>query len=173
MKTIAAIPMETRIGDAPQNIPLAEQLATEVIDRGAENKQLSQESPAEFAKRVGAPVVQARQCETCEGQYRVVSGSESGLSYRTRFVGATRIVDAYRTVLAARSAAKELGIVFKRVHLGTVTPAADMDGNRFLSPELPLLIRRYWDHQNWVIKSVYARRGREFGLQLAQREVSR
>lgn len=140
---------------------------------GARNEQLSQDAPAEFAKRVGAPVVQASHCGTFQGRYRVFAGSDIGFPYRTHFVGATQIVDAHGTVLATRSAAEGPGIVYQSVILETATSATELDEARFWIPELPSLIRNYWDHQNWVNRSVYARRGRALGLKHARQEVSK
>lgn len=138
---------------------------------GAKNQRLSREAPSEFAKRIGAPVVQASHCGTFAGRYRVASGSDVGLPYRTHFVGATQIVDAHGTVLASRSATDGPGIVYQKVDVGAITPATELQDDRFWIPELPWLIRRYWDHQNWVNRSVYARRGRALGLKNAREET--
>lgn len=138
---------------------------------GRRNRALSSRAPAEFARRLGAPVVQASHCGPVTGRYRLVAGFDAGLPYRTHFVGATQIVAADGTVLAARPSEAGPGIVHHALTLGAHQPAVELDTQRFWIPDLPWLFRRYWDHQNWVGRSVYRRRGRDAGLAAARRNT--
>ena len=129
------------------------------------NQALSEQAPAQFAKRVGAPVVQASHCGRFSGQFRLFAGKDWALPYSTHFVGATQIVDAQGRVLASRRTEEGPGIVYHALELGPQQATTERVAGQFWIPKLPWLMQRYWDHQNWVGRSVYRRWGRERALQ--------
>lgn len=130
------------------------------------NQGLSEGAPSAFARRVGAPVVQASHCGQFSGQFRLLAGADWALPYTTHFVGATQIVDAQGRVLASRQTQEGPGIVYHALELGAQPATAELSAGQFWIPELPWLMRRYWDHQNWVGRSVYQRWGRARALQI-------
>lgn len=130
------------------------------------NRYLSENAPAEFARRLGAPVLQASHCGPLRSEFLLAPASDFSVPYATEFVGATQIVDATGTVLAMRRTAEGPGIVFADVESGALEPVADLEG-RFWIPDLPLLVRGYWHQQNLVGRSYYRRSGRAAGLQAA------
>ncbi|KAA0919939.1 carbon-nitrogen hydrolase family protein [Dietzia sp. ANT_WB102] len=130
------------------------------------NRYLSENAPAEFARRLGAPVLQASHCGTLRTDFLLVPGSGASVPYDTEFVGATQIVDASGTVLATRRVDEGPGIVYADVTIEATDPVAPLE-DRFWIPELPLLLRGYWHQQNIAGRSYYRRRGRSAGVRAA------
>lgn len=130
------------------------------------NRRLSEGAPTEFARRLGAPVLQASHCGSFRTDFLLAPGTTVSVPYETEYVGATQIVDASGTVLASRRADEGPDIVYADVTLGTREPVLPLE-ERFWIPELPLLLRGYWHQQNVVGRSYYRRRGRAAGLQAA------
>lgn len=130
------------------------------------NRNLSENAPAEFARRLGAPVLQASHCGTLRSDFLLLPGSDASVPYATEFVGATQIVDASGTVLATRRTDEGPGIVYADVPLGATDPVTPLE-DRFWIPDLPPLLRGYWHQQNVAGRSYYRRRGRVAGLRAA------
>lgn len=127
------------------------------------NRALSEEAPVEFARRLGVPVLQASHCGSIRSDFLLAPGTDLAVGYETEFVGATQIVNAHGTVLASRRTTEGPGIVTADVELGacgSVTPAEES----FWIPDLPLVMRGYWHHQNLAGRSYYRRSGRRAGL---------
>lgn len=131
------------------------------------NRYLSENAPTEFARRVGAPVLQASHCGPFRTDFMLVPGTRVTASYDTHYVGATQIVDAQGTVLASRNTAEGAGIVFADIKIGAQEPAEPIE-EAFWMPELPLALRAYWHHQNVCAKRYYRSTGREAGLNAAR-----
>ncbi|MGW8592945.1 carbon-nitrogen hydrolase family protein [Dietzia sp. NPDC055877] len=130
------------------------------------NRALSENAPAEFARRLGVPVLQASHCGSIRSDFLLAPGSDLSVSYETEFVGATQIVDPDGTVLASRRTTEGPGVVSADVELGArggVIPV----GEDFWIPDLPLLVRGYWHQQNLAGRSYYRRSGRTAGLRAA------
>lgn len=143
-----------------------------LVDRGlaalsTRNAAMSEGAPAAFARRLGAPVLQASHCGRFRTGFMVVPGLSSGLPYETEFVGATQVVDAHGEVLAVRRAQQGPGVVVADITLGAAAPAQPLE-SRFWIPDLPPLIRAYWHHQNACGRAYYHRHGRAAGLRNAQ-----
>lgn len=132
------------------------------------NRYLSENAPAELARRVGAPVAQASHCGGFTTGFGLVPGVSAALPYRSRFVGATQIVDADGRVLAWRSTADGPGVVVADVEVGARPPRQPI-ARRFWMPDLPWAIRAYWWQQNAFAKRYYRDRGRAAGLDAASR----
>lgn len=132
------------------------------------NRYLSEQAPVEFARRLGAPVLQASHSGTLDGYFYLLPGTDLRVPYTTRFVGATQIVDAHGQVLASRNATAGPGVVHADLTPGALTPVEPPVPQRYWVPRLPLLLRLYWHHQNAVGRSLYRRRGREAGLAAAR-----
>src|SRR5699024_6570982 len=130
------------------------------------NRYLSENAPAELARRVGAPVVQASHCGPLHTDLLIGPGSAVAAPYATRFVGATQIVDAHGRVLAARNTAEGPGVVVADIRLGARPPALPTE-DRFWIPRLTWAMRAYWHQQNLDARSYYRRRGRAPGLAAA------
>jgi len=130
------------------------------------NRYLSENAPAELARRVGAPVVQASHCGPLHTDLLIGPGSAVAAPYATRFVGATQIVDAHGRVLAARNTAEGPGVVVADIRLGARPPALPTE-DRFWIPRLTWAMRAYWHQQNLAARSYYRRRGRARGLAAA------
>ena len=130
------------------------------------NRYMSENAPAEFARRLGAPVLQASHCGPVRSNFLLAPGSDFSAPYVTEFVGATQIVDASGTILAFRRTAEGPGIVYADVEPGARQPVAGLE-DRFWIPELPLLVRGYWHQQNLAGRSYYRRSGRAAGLRAA------
>lgn len=135
------------------------------------NRYLSEQAPVEFARRLGAPVLQASHSGTLDGYFYLLPGTELRVPYKTRFVGATQIVDAHGQVLASRNTMAGPGVVHANLTPGAVTPIEPAVPQRYWVPRLPLLLRLYWHHQNAVGRSLYRRRGRTAGLASARRNA--
>ena len=134
---------------------------------GQYNRYLSENAPAEFARRLGAPVLQASHCGSFRTDFLLLPGTDVSAPYETEFVGATQIVDARGSVLASRNAAEGPGIVYADVQLGAVEPVMPLE-DRFWMPELPTMLQAYWHQQNLAGRSYYRRAGREAGLRAAR-----
>ncbi len=129
------------------------------------NQTLSEQAPVEFARRLGVPVIQASHCGSLAGDFYLAPRWNARLPYRTAFVGATQIVDGWGRVVARRSTQDGPGVIVGEVQLGRVRKAGSAAvPPRFWIPELPLLHRLYWAHQNWACTGMYERVGRTKGL---------
>ncbi|HLR18272.1 MAG TPA: carbon-nitrogen hydrolase family protein [Alcanivoracaceae bacterium] len=137
---------------------------------GQYNRYMSENAPAEFARRLGVPVIQASHCGTFRTDFMLVPGTNVSVPYDTEYVGATQIVDAQGRVLAQRRTQEGPGVVVADITLDTPTPVQPIS-DTFWVPELPLLLRGYWHHQNACGKSYYRRLGRERGLAAARRNA--
>jgi predicted amidohydrolase len=132
-----------------------------------DNAAMSEGAPVAFAKRLGAPVLQASHCGHFDTGFMVIPGLRQGLPYRTEYVGATQIVDARGQVLVARRAQEGPGVVVADVRLEAVDPVVPLE-DRFWIPDLHPLIRAYWHHQNACGRSYYRQHGRMAGLHNAR-----
>ena len=133
---------------------------------GQYNRYLSENAPSEFARRLGAPVLQASHCGKFRTGFLLVPGLRAAPPYDTEFVGCTQIVDAGGHVLAQRQAQEGPGVVIAEIELGAQTPALSLE-DRFWIPELPLFLRAYWHHQNACARAYYRAHGRAAGLSAA------
>ena len=131
------------------------------------NRYLSENAPAELARRIGVPVLQASHCGNFTSGYMLVPGLSVSLPYETEFVGCTQIVNAYGHVMAYRQAQEGPGIVTAEVSLGSVEPLIPLD-NRFWLPNLTPVMKQMWYQQNACGKSFYKRKGRSLGLKNAK-----
>lgn len=130
------------------------------------NRYLSENAPVEFARRLGAPVIQASHCGPFRTDFMLMPGLNTALPYDTEYVGATQIVDAQGRILAQRRTQEGPGIVVADITLGAVPPLEPIH-QEFWVPKLPLLLQAYWHQQNACGKSYYHRLGRERGLKAA------
>lgn len=131
------------------------------------NRYLSENAPAEFARRLGAPVLQASHCGPLRSDLLLAPGSDASVTYGTEFVGATQIVAADGTVRASRRTTEGPGIVYADVEAGMHDPVTPLE-DRFWIPALPLFLRGYWHQQNLAGRSYYRRHGRTAGLRAAE-----
>src|SRR3546814_12202146 len=90
----------------PENWPITEPLLRAI---GQYNRYMSEQAPVEFARRLGAPVLQASHCGPLSGKYLVLPGTALGFEMRSPFVGASQLVDAQGTVLSSRSEERGVG----------------------------------------------------------------
>lgn len=130
------------------------------------NRYLSENAPAEFARRVGTPVLQASHCGQFRSDFMLAPGLPITAPYDTEFVGATQIVDAAGHVLAARNTAEGPGVVVADISTGAHAPMQALE-DTFWIPELPLALRAYWHQQNSCGKHYYRTTGRTAGLRAA------
>jgi predicted amidohydrolase len=131
------------------------------------NRYLSENAPAEFARRVGAPVLQASHCGAFRTDFMLVPGVSATVPYDTHYVGATQITDANGRVLARRNTMEGPGVVVADVAIGAQQPTLPFE-ETFWLPKLPLAIRAYWHQQNVCAKRYYRSTGREAGLKAAR-----
>lgn len=135
---------------------------------GQYNRYLSENAPREFARALGVPVVHASHCGDFEGRFLLYPGDETGVPYRSSFVGATQIVDADGSVLASRHTDEGPGVVTATIDVPdappTDVPAARHTTDDFWFPNLTLSHRLYWHHQN-VCGRAYYERNRDAQLQ--------
>src|SRR3546814_8045935 len=96
----------------PENWPITEPLLRAI---GQYNRYMSEQAPVEFARRLGAPVLQASHCGPLSGKYLVLPGTDLGFEMRSHFVGASQIVDAQGKVLASRNTMEGPGIVMAKI----------------------------------------------------------
>ena len=134
------------------------------------NRYMSENAPAEFARRLGVPVLQASHCGSFRTGFMLLPGVPLAPPYDTEFVGATQIVDAQGTVLAQRRTREGPGIVTAEIELGAQTPNTPLE-DRFWIPDLPLFLHAYWHQQNACGKVYYKQRGRAAGLAAAARNA--
>lgn len=153
----------------PENWPLIEPLLRSIKQY---NQYMSEQAPVEFARRLGAPVLQASHCGPLSGKFMFLPGCDWGVEMESHFVGATQIVDAKGKVLASRNTMEGPGIVMAKVTTGQVEPVRPSEADRFWIPHLPLFVKAYWYHHNPVNKSAYKRYGRKLGLDAAARNAS-
>ena len=144
-----------------------------VVNRGLAplaqyNRYLSENAPAEFARRLGAPVLQASHCGTFRTGFMLAPSLPFTAPYDTEYVGCTQIVDATGHVLVQRQAQEGPGIVSAEIELGAQMPRQPLE-DRFWIPELPLALRAYWHQQNACGKTYYHSHGRAAGVAAANR----
>jgi predicted amidohydrolase len=130
------------------------------------NRYLSENAPAEFARRLGAPVLQASHCGSFRSRFMLLPGLPLAPLYDTAFVGQTQIVDARGHVLAQRQAQEGPGIVVADITLGAVEPRLPLE-DRYWIPRLPAFLHAYWHQQNACGKAYYRHKGRALGLAAA------
>lgn len=130
------------------------------------NRRLSEQAPAELARRLGVPVVQASHCGGFTTDLGLIPGRSMTVPYRSHYVGATQIVDADGRVLAWRSTDDGPGVVVAEVRTGARTPSEQI-GDGFWTPRLPWPIRAYWHQQNAVAQRYYRDSGRARGIAAA------
>src|SRR5699024_11252319 len=97
------------------------------------NQRLSESAPAELARRLGVPVVQASHCGRFRTPLGLIPGSRVTVPYLTHYVGATQIVDSGGRVLAWRSTAEGPGAVVAAVETGPQQPRKQI-GKQFRTP---------------------------------------
>jgi len=134
---------------------------------GQYNRYISENAPSEFARRLGAPVLQASHCGKFKTGFMLIPGLSLSIPYSTEFVGCTQIVDAYGHILAHRWAKEGPGIVTAEISLGSVEPLISI-GDKFWLTNLPISIWLYWHQQNLCSKSYYRRKGKALGLENAK-----
>lgn len=135
---------------------------------GQFNRYLSENAPIEFARRVGAPVLQASHCGQFRTHFLLAPGFSYSVPYDTEYVGATQIVSGDGHVVAHRQAQEGPGVVIADVNLGAQQPVVPLN-DRFWIPELPAFLRAYWHQQNACGKAYYRKKGRLAGLSAAAR----
>ena len=143
-------------------------VARTLAPMGQYNRYLSENAPAEFARRLGAPVLQASHCGRFRSGFMLAPGVPLVPPYDSEFVGSTQIVDAQGRVLAQRQTREGPGIVVADIELGAQTPQLPLE-DRFWIPELPLFLHAYWHHQNVCGKAYYKSQGLRAGLAAAER----
>ena len=153
----------------PSNWPVTEGMLRSIEQY---NRYMSEQAPVEFARRLGAPVLQASHCGPLSGKFLLLPGTDAGFQMESHFVGATQIVDATGKVLASRNTMEGPGIVMAEVTPGISEPVIPPDHTRYWIPHLPLFIKAYWHYHNPVNRSAYARYGRERGLAAARHNSS-
>lgn len=153
----------------PDNWPLAAPLLGAIEQY---NRYMSEQAPVEFARRLGAPVLQASHCGPLSGKFLLLPGTDLGFEVQTHFVGASQVVDAQGHVLASRNTMEGPGIVMAQVMPGTGEPMVRPDPDRYWIPNLSLFIKAYWYHHNPVNRSAYRRYGRGRGLDAARRNAA-
>lgn len=135
---------------------------------GQYNRYLSENAPAELARRLGAPVIQASHCGKFSTEFMLIPGITKTITYKTEYVGCTQIVDSSGHILAQRQAQEGPGVVTAEITLGSVAPSIPFKEN-FWVPELPLMMKLYWHQQNLCGKSYYRSKGRALGLHNAEK----
>ncbi|MDY7082586.1 MAG: carbon-nitrogen hydrolase family protein [Halobacteria archaeon] len=129
------------------------------------NKNLSEQAPVEFARKLGVPVIHASHCGEFEGRFLLYPGDERGLPYRTRFVGATQIVSGDGDVLDRRGTEEGSGYVSAEIEIPTEppvdTPAVQEESEGFWIPDLTVFHRLYWHHQNACASAYYRKNAEE------------
>jgi N-carbamoylputrescine amidase len=111
--------------------------------RDEQNREIMRQTPARFARLVGAPVIHAAHC----GRFVAETPRLPLLSYRSHYLGEAQIVGADGTLLARRTYEEGEGIVMANIAI--VEPrAADPVPERFWIPDLPRWALGVWDYQN-------------------------
>jgi predicted amidohydrolase len=137
---------------------------------GQYNRYLSEGAPAEFARRLGVPVLQASHCGHFRSGFSLVPGLPWQVPFDAHFVGATQIVDNSGHVLAQRFTHEGPGVVCADIELGARAPVLPLE-ERFWIPELPWLLRGVWSQQNACGRSYYRSKGRTRGIAAASAAV--
>lgn len=108
-----------------------------------ENREIMRQTPARFARLVGAPVVHAAHC----GRFECETPLLPLLPFRSHYLGEAQIVAADGTLLARRTFEEGEGVLLAKV---TLAPPAPLDAipPRFWIPDLPLWARAMWSYQN-------------------------
>lgn len=118
------------------------------------NLEILRETPARFARMVGAPVVHAAHAGEFEGFLPLFPG----FSYRSRYLGETQIVDAEGRLLGRLRGEDGEGVLIAEVELGKNMPPTDPIPERFWIPDLPLQFRLVWALQNLHGRVYYRRK---------------
>lgn len=138
---------------------------------GQYNRYMSENAPSEFARRLGAPVLQASHCGKFSTEFMLIPGTSLTVPYNTEFVGCTQIVDAQGHVLAHRQAQEGPGIVTAEISISSVEPLVPLE-DKFWIPDMPLFIKLYWHQQNICGKTYYRNKGKALGLENAKKYSS-
>lgn len=132
------------------------------------NRYLCENAPIELSRLLGVPVLHANHCGAFETLSTCLPGTTLGLKFKSKFVGNTQIIDAKGQVIASRRADDGEGIVVADVDLSLNSPSQSL-GDQFWIPSLPLLLKFSWVQDRSWAKSYYHRKGRELGLQAAEK----
>ncbi len=108
-----------------------------------QNREILRQTPARFARLVGAPVVHAAHC----GRFVCDTPGMRLLPYRSHYLGEAQIVAADGTLLARRTREEGEGIAMATLTVAAPQPA-DLVPERFWIPELPGWARAAWRYQN-------------------------
>ncbi len=126
-------------------------------DVSRRNRRIMYETPGEFARLVGAPVVHAAHAGTFSGKMPWLPG----FPYRSNFLGETQITDANGNILARRTMQEGAGIILADIKPAMVpSPTAEVPP-RFWVPDLPGQIRFAWIYQNLHGRRYYRKHTRK------------
>jgi len=144
---------------APPPVPLLN-LFVRTADR--QNRKIVAETPARFARLLGAPVIHAGHC----ARFSCATPYVPWRPFNSYYLGETQIVAADGTILARRTFEQGEGIVIAEVSLGDPEPLDPLPRG-FWIPDLPLWMRAAWTYQNFHGKRAYRRmkQAQEFGWQ--------
>lgn len=135
------------------------------------NRYLSENAPVEFARRLGVPVLQSLHCGKITSGFPLIPGTSLTVPYDTEFFGYTQIIDAHGHVLAQRQAQEGPGVVVAEIETGAIEPVVPIE-KRFWIPNLELMLKLYWHHQNACGRSYYEKKGRAEGIRYAEKYLS-
>jgi predicted amidohydrolase len=114
-----------------------------LVPRDEQNREIMRQTPARFARLVGAPVIHAAHC----GQFVGETPRVPFLSYRSHYLGEAQIIAADGTLLGRRTYEEGEGIVMANI---TVAEPQGIDPvpERFWIPDLPQWAIAVWNYQN-------------------------
>jgi N-carbamoylputrescine amidase len=131
------------------DIPRGQGLPKSLSER---NRQILHDTPARFARMVGAPVVHASHA----GTFSCHSPWLPGVRYESVYLGETQIVDGKGNILARLAHEDGDGVITASITPGRVT-ASEQIPNRFWIPDLPWMFRFVWMYQNFHGRRYYQR----------------
>lgn len=125
-----------------------------------ENRDMYQHVASDFSKYLGVANIHASHCGKVQGKLALLPGRLWDVDGGTSLLGQTQIVDKQGNVLKRMTAEDGPGVIVADLDLSPTDPSLSAP-DRFWLPELTLVQKMSWKHQNFVCKGIYKRAKRQ------------
>ena len=127
------------------------------------NRAMYEVTPQVFARNLGVANIHAAHCGSVKGKYPILPAGLWAASYETTLLGGTQIIDNKGEILAHLGADDGPGVLTADIDLAPSKPTLDIP-DRFWVPDMPILFKLNWWHQNFLGKGIYksARKAERF-----------
>lgn len=120
------------------------------------NRAMLRSAPSELSRYLGVANIHASHCGKLVGRFPLLPWAFAQINHETVLLGETQIVRNDGTVAARLKQQDGPGVICVDIELTrkSIMPPVP---NKFWIPEMPMMTKLYWWHQNIVGKRLYAR----------------